>query len=96
MDQIGRLGIDFYSLIVYFVNFGVIYFFAGKYIVKPLIKNIDTRTKKIQSSLEEANELKKQIEEDQKALKTEKREYSLKLNAQITKIKQELNKEAQE
>ena len=66
---IGALGIDLNSLIVYLVNFAVLaiilYFFAYKRIIGVL----DTRADRIRESLEEAERVRQESEDQQTALK---------------------------
>lgn len=58
MDALQRLGIDGWSLVLYLVNYGILFFVLGKFIYKPLTKAMDARSKSIRGNLEEAERLK--------------------------------------
>lgn len=67
-EGIGALGIDWQSLLVYVINFGVLavilYFFAYKRIIGVL----DARSQRIKDSLEEADRVRREAQEQQALL----------------------------
>ena len=58
MDALQRLGIDGWSLLLYLVNYGILFLVLGRWIYKPLMKMMDERTERIRGNLEEAERLK--------------------------------------
>ena len=49
MDALQKLGIDGWSLVLYLVNYGILFFVLGKYVYKPLAKAMDARSEKIRN-----------------------------------------------
>lgn len=67
-EGIGALGIDWQSLLVYIINFGILavilYFFAYKRIIGVL----DARSQRIKESLEQADRVRREAQEQQAQL----------------------------
>jgi F-type H+-transporting ATPase subunit b len=63
MDTLLKLGIDWQSILFYFVNFGVLFFLIGKFAVPALLKVLDQRRETIENSIREANLLKNDFQE---------------------------------
>lgn len=57
MDAFGRLGINWWGVALYMVNFGVVLWLMAKFVYKPLVKAIDERRDDIRKNLEEAEAL---------------------------------------
>lgn len=71
MDVFEKLGIDWKSLILYLVNFGIIVVVVAKYLWRPIISNIDTRRELIRSNIEESELLKNQFQNELKKKEAE-------------------------
>jgi len=61
MDAFAKLGIDWQSILIYLVNFGIIVFVVKKYLSGPIINLLEDRTNKIDRNLKEAARLKKEL-----------------------------------
>jgi len=90
MSAIGSLGIDLNSIILYVVNFGIIFFFVSKYLSGPIISMLEKRAKKIKDNLEEIDKLKVEISKNQKELEESKRKALDEMNANILRMNNEL------
>jgi len=89
MDIFSNLGIDWNSVIVYVVNFGILvaiiaYFFTG-----PILKMIDERRDTIKNNLDEAERIKKHFMKEKEKSDAEKEE----LKAEVERELSDLNKE---
>ncbi|MEX2430339.1 MAG: F0F1 ATP synthase subunit B [Dehalococcoidia bacterium] len=65
---IGALGVDWVSLLVYAVNFGLLVVILRVFVYKRVLGMLDTRSTRIQESLEEADHVRRQAQEQQAAL----------------------------
>ncbi len=74
MDVFEKLGIDWKSLIIYLVNFGIIVAIVARYLWRPIISNLDKRREFIRSNIKESELLKEQF---QKELKKKEYEHVL-------------------
>lgn len=65
MDALQNLGIDFKVLLAQTVNFGIVLFLLTKFLYKPIIHTLESRKKKIETGLKNAEEadLKLQVAE---------------------------------
>lgn len=91
MDIFINLGIDWQSVIVYVVNFGILvailaYFFTG-----PLLKMIDERKETIQNNLEEAERIKNEFMAEKKKADAEKEALKVEMVQEMSKLKKELD-----
>jgi len=64
MDAIERVGIHWQSLLLYAVNFGVLFVVLTKLLYKPILRMLDERRETIRRSLEEAKELKEKFKKE--------------------------------
>lgn len=76
MEAITSLGIDAKLLIAQIINFLILLFLLSKFLYRPIVSMLDSRSKKIEQSLADA----KKIEEDM--LQTEERTAKAIANAQ--------------
>ena len=77
-SNIAQLGISWQSMLLYFVNFGVLFFVLKHFLGKKVLVLLDERRAKIHESIEAAEMLKKEVAEERakvdqemKALRTE-------------------------
>lgn len=61
-----NLGVDFASLIAQAINFGLLFLILWYFLYKPIIKMLDARTKKIEVSLKQAEDIQKEYDEIEK------------------------------
>ena len=65
---IGALGIDAGALLAYLVNFGVLVVLLYLFAYKPILKMLDQRSNRIKESLEEADRVRQESQEQQAAM----------------------------
>lgn len=87
MEAFGSLGIDYRSILLYTVNFGILFFILGKYLYKPLINILDQRQKIIESSINEAENLKSEFQKKLHQIESEKEQAHHKLQEEMSKLK---------
>lgn len=63
MENLAKLGIDGWSLVVYLVNFGLIWAVLGFLVFPKIIKIIDARRDQIRDNLETADKLRIELDE---------------------------------
>lgn len=66
MEFLAKLGINKWLLLAQVVNFLLLLLILNKFVFKPLLKILDQRSKKITTSLKEAEETKNRLEEAEK------------------------------
>ena len=73
MEALAKLGIDGWGLLLYLVNFGILFLLLKRFVYKPLLKVLDDRKNRIKDDVERATfmreELKKEREEEAGARK---------------------------
>lgn len=62
MDALQRLGIDGWSVLLYLVNYGILFFVLNKFAFQPLAKAMEERANTIKNNLDEAERLKRDFQ----------------------------------
>ena len=101
------LGVDFKYLLIQLANIGIFYFLFTKFLLKPILKMLDSRRAKIQEGLENAEKAKKELEgveilkeeaqrtaknEEKKALQQAKEEAEIQAAQIIAQAKEKAEK----
>lgn len=86
MEALAKLGIDFKSILLYVVNFGILFFILTYYLYKPALKILDQRRDIIAGSLREAEKLKTELEKKEKQLERERKTAEEKLRQEMEKL----------
>ena len=60
MDQLGELGINLPQLIAQLVNFGILFLLLRLVAYKPIMKMLDERSKRVQDSMAQTEQIKQQ------------------------------------
>ena len=97
MDQVAKLGIDGWGLIVYLVNFGILWVALAYFVFPKIIRMIDLRRKQIENNLKTAERIQAELDEtldksakEQAALKTEIEAERAELEKEISTRRAEL------
>lgn len=103
MQGFNSLGIDLTSLLIYLVNFGILYLIISKLLSKPILDLILKRTETIKNNLSEAERLKLEIQKEKEDFENQKKKMREEMNLEMRKFKDalevknlELEKENQE
>lgn len=103
MQGFNSLGIDLTSLLIYLVNFGILYLIISKLLSKPILDLILKRTETIKNNLTEAERLKLEIQKEKEEFENQKKKMREEMNLEMRKFKDalevknlELEKENQE
>jgi F-type H+-transporting ATPase subunit b len=91
MDSLGKIGIDFWGMFLYLINYGLLLGVLGYFFYPKILKTIDERRNTIKKNIEDTAHLQKVLELQIAQHKKEKDE----LHAQIQKQSSELKKELQ-
>lgn len=91
-EAFSKLGIDVTSLIAQGINFGLLFLILWKFLYKPILKMLNTRTEKIETSLKQAEGINKEYEEIEK----QKSKLIEKAKLEAAKIVDEAKLEAKE
>jgi len=90
METLLKLGIDWQSMILYLINFGILFFLVSKYVVPKVLKYLDERNETIKNSIEEANRLKTEFQEKLSEIEKDQEEAKFKLLAEMEQVKKQL------
>ncbi len=90
MESLARLGIDFWSLLLYSVNFGLVVLLVAKFLTKPILKVLDDRKGQIEKNVEEAEKLREEMARYQGQMERERHDMQAKLHEELTKSKKEI------
>jgi len=96
MSGIQALGIDLNSLLLYLVNFGLLFFVVAKFIVNPITKILEQRTKSIENSINEAEHLKSQMAQEKKELLEAQNKMKAQMNEELRKFEIAMKKKMDE
>lgn len=61
MSALSKLGIDWKGIVLYVINFGILFFVLGRLLYRPLLKFLDERREAIKKNVDEAEELRKTL-----------------------------------
>jgi F-type H+-transporting ATPase subunit b len=90
MQGFNSLGIDLTSLIIYLVNFGILYLIISKLLSKPILDLILKRTETIKNNLSEAERLKQEIQKEKEEFENQKKKMREEMNLEMRKFKEAL------
>ena len=94
MDALANLGIDGWGLVLYAVNFGVLIWLMHRFAYKPLVRMMDERREMIRKNVQEAQELRSELEEKARAEHDERKKREQALDTRITEAKSVARSEA--
>lgn len=91
MEALSKLGIDLWSILLYVVNMGILFYIIGKYVVPKILRFLDERRHQIQTNLTEADLLKTEMEKQQEAMKKEREAMSKKIQEELEQTRKLLD-----
>lgn len=95
----GELGINVPSLLAQVINFAILFVILSLVAYKPILKMLDERSRKIQASMDQTEEIKKQAaraEDEVSKQLAEARQQGQAIIAQATRAGEELRQKAQQ
>lgn len=96
MEGLANLGIDFWGLVLYLVNFGLLALILIKFLYRPLLKVLDERRNNIKENLEEAERLKRDFEEEMNKRKEESEEVLKHMRLELEETRRAAEDQAKE
>lgn len=91
MGGIGKLGIDFYGILIYMVNTGLIIGVLTYLLYKPVLRVLDKRKKHISDQIGEAELIKSEFEKKLKEMQLAKEEAAAELQAKLDEMNRYVN-----
>ncbi|MBT6143091.1 ATP synthase F0 subunit B [bacterium] len=88
MDGLDQLGISLDSILIYFVNYGVLLAVLSYLLYKPINNFTTKRRETIKGQLEQASDIKKEFEQELENLKTEKLAAEKQLQSELKSMKE--------
>ena len=89
MKGLANLGIDFWGLALYLVNFGLLALILTKFLYKPLLKVLDERSSRIKENLEEAERMQRDFETEMNKRKAQSEEIMKHMRLELEGTKRE-------
>jgi F-type H+-transporting ATPase subunit b len=83
MEKLLKLGIDGWSIFLYFINTGLLLAALSYFLYKPLMKVIDERRKKIADSISEAQKLREEFEKTLKKAESDRAKGEAELKKEL-------------
>lgn len=91
MDIFSKLGINFHSILVYVVNFGILVALIAYFLTGPILKMIDDRRKKIEDNLNEAENIKAEFVKEKEKQHTEKELLKSEMEKELADLKKDMD-----
>jgi F0F1-type ATP synthase membrane subunit b/b' len=96
MDGLDQLGISLDSILIYFVNYGVLLAVLSYLLYKPINNFTTKRRETIKGQLEQASDIKKEFEQELENLKTEKLAAEKQLQSELKSMKEYISDKKKE
>jgi F-type H+-transporting ATPase subunit b len=96
MGVLSKLGIDWWQILLYLVNFGLIVLLLSKFLYKPLLNYLDKRRDLIKKNIDEAENLKREFDLEIKKQEAQTKKLLDQMNQEVAKAKQNAEIRAEE
>lgn len=96
MEKLSALGLDLNSLIIYLVNFGIIYLIISRLISKPIIDILEKRKAEIENNLSEANKIKSELIQEKNNFEIQKQKLREEFNEDLKKFEKSIQEKRKE
>jgi F0F1-type ATP synthase membrane subunit b/b' len=90
MDQLAKLGIDGWGMLVYLVNFGILWLVMAYLVFPKVIKMMDARRKQIQDNLTTAERIQKELDKTLTKATADQAKLKLELEAERAELDKEM------
>lgn len=90
MEVLGKLGIDLNSVVLYLINFGILFAVIAYYVTGPVLRMLDERKKMIKNNLEEAEKIKREFMEEKIKADHERELIKADMSSQMDQLKKSL------
>lgn len=91
MEVLGKLGIDLNSVVLYLVNFGILFAVIAYFVTGPILKMLDERKKTIKDNLEQAERIKNEFMQEKKRAEQEKESMKISMEKELGTLKKEMD-----
>lgn len=96
MEVLAKLGIDFNNVIIYLVNFGILFGVIAYFVTGPVLKMLDKRRDTIRENLEKAEAIKREFMEEKQKADAERETLKAEMAEQLSMMKKELDQRRKE
>lgn len=96
MDALQKIGIDWWSVLLYLVNMGLLLGILTKLLYRPFLKMMDERRETVRNNLEESELLKTKFAKESQRQAQETKELLLKMQSEVAAAKAQAEVKAKE
>jgi len=96
MEVLAKLGIDFNNVIIYLVNFGILFGVIAYFVTGPVLKMLEKRRDTIRENLEKAEAIKREFMEEKRKADAEREALKAEMAEQLSMMKKELDQRRKE
>jgi|CXWL01.1.fsa_nt_gi F-type H+-transporting ATPase subunit b len=90
MEALAKLGIDINSILIYLINFGILFAVVAYFITGPVVRMLEKRRKEIEGNLNKAETIKREFVDERKKLEKERDAVRVEMETQLSHMKKEL------
>jgi F-type H+-transporting ATPase subunit b len=96
MEGFSKIGVDWWGVLLYLINYGILLFILAKFVYPRILKVIDDRRRLIANNIQDADKLRQEMTEQ--AMRAEKERAALlnKLEEESLHVKKELQQKRKE
>ncbi len=95
-ETLGKLGIDLWGVVLYLVNFGVLFFLLKRFLLKPLMAAVDKRRETIRENVAEAERLRSAFQEEAGRMRKESEDQLRSLQERYESVTAVAKKDAEQ
>lgn len=96
MGGFSKIGIDWWSVLLYLINYGVLLFVLAKYVYPRILKAVDDRRKLISENINDANNLRAELVKQTDTAEKDRKALLKKLEEDTALVKKELQQKKKE
>lgn len=96
MEALQKLGIDGWSLLLYFVNTGILIAILSRLLYRPLLRFLDERRETIKKNLHETDVLRKKFESEMEKQQSETKHLLQRMQSEVATAKTQAEARAKE
>jgi F-type H+-transporting ATPase subunit b len=90
MEVLAKLGIDLNNILIYLVNFGILFGVIAYFVTGPVLKMLEKRRDTIRDNLEKAEAIKREFMEEKQKADAERMAMKTEMSNQLSEMKKEL------
>ncbi len=96
MEGFSKIGIDWWSVLLYLINYGLLLVVLAKYVYPRILKAVDARRTLIASNINDANSLRAELIKQTESAEKDRKALLKKLEEETALVKKELQQKKKE